>query len=98
MITNNPTVPDAAATDGVATWHLAGWTDWKHTAARIVFASPENARLAARMCRGDGLATDIAPLSGSGSEPASAESRQESARGTGAWEDEGGALRLRKDP
>jgi hypothetical protein len=37
--------------DSIAVWQLAGWTDWKHGAIRIDFASPEDASHAEDACR-----------------------------------------------
>ena len=39
--------------DSIAAWHLAGWTDWKHTAMRVDFTSPGDVHRAAEAF-GDG--------------------------------------------
>lgn len=99
------------AKDSIADWHLAGWTDWKHTAIRIDFASPEDARHAAQSCREGGpgvnepsaglggtgahAAAEVSPAGGTGATPAGGERRDGSAGGIGVWEDEGGAQRGR---
>jgi hypothetical protein len=100
--------------DGIAAWHLAGWTDWKHTAIRIDFDSLEDARRAADMCRDDRSGADQAPADGNGAEgnasaeagpstnpgtdPAGAGYRDGSPAGIGAWEDEGGARHIPRRP
>ncbi len=64
-------------TDDIALWRLAGWTDWKHGAIRIDFATPRDARRAAEACR------DGAPGGGDGN--------PERGDGLDAWDHEGGA-------
>lgn len=97
--------------DGIAAWHLAGWTDWKHTAIRIDFDSPEDARRAADTCRDDRPGADPAPgdrhgadasaeaapsTSPAGSDPARAERGDKGSVGLGVWEDEGGARHIQR--
>jgi hypothetical protein len=88
--------------DGIAAWHLAGWTDWKHTAIRIDFDSLEDARRAADMCRDDKPGADQVLSDGNGAEEsAPAEAAPPSSpgpdpAGIGIWEDEGGARRIQR--
>lgn len=98
--------------DGIAAWHLAGWTDWKHTAIRIDFDSPEDARRAADTCRDDRPGADpapddrhgadahasaeAAPSTNLGSDPARAERGDKGSAGIGVWEDEGGARHIQR--
>jgi len=78
--------------DGISAWHLAGWTDWKHRAVRIDFASPEDARRAVAMCRaGEPGARSPGSASDPRSEPARSGRRTGDPDGRSVWDDEGGA-------
>jgi hypothetical protein len=98
--------------DGIAAWHLAGWTDWKHTAIRIDFDSLDDARRAADMCRDDRPGIDQPLADGNGAEgnafaeatpstspgpdKAGAEHRDARPAGIGIWEGEGGARHIQR--